>query len=263
MNSKLLGIAVSMMLAACVSAPKGAPTTHGEARGHPLAATDTVAVFLSTEVLADRKASEVASAAPAESLASIAIRPAGDIDAIRKSFLKGFNSARPDAPVVWVDEPLRLACFESGTKSPESDRAILVKPDLSGVRCRALLEERRIRYLVSMTGWSETTSRTAAVTIWPGGGVSTKRDHLFEFVARVFDTASGLDVCGDRAWEIAQSENKGGLTVPPYVPFPLPVPIVSITTVDEPAYFARAAWVVGARVGACFVAPAIIEPGSH
>jgi len=251
MNPKLLGVAVSAIVTACVSTPEGAPSIYKtEGHGQPLAGSEIVALYLSTSLMpSDSK--QVAGSTPTRDSSSI--RPLQDKGAAYKALTEGFLSVRSDAHVAVVDEALRQACFDAGERLVMDDGAILVRPEVDRPDCRAMIDERRIRYFVSFAGWSATASTTAAEAIGVGVGVSTERVHWFKFVAHAFDAVNAALVCEERAVETARSRQGGGITVLPAPPVVLPLPLIWVTTVDEPAFFARAAWLAGARAGMCFV----------
>lgn len=250
MSPRLFGFAVSMMLTACVSTPKGAPSVSGsQGGGYPLAASEVVALFLSTSLVpSDSK--QVAGSAPMRDTSSI--RPVQDKSAAYKALTEGFLAARSDVQVVVADEPLRQACFQSGNKFVTDDRAVFVLPDVDSAPCRTLINERHLRYFVSFAAWCSIATTTTSEAIGIGFGVSSDHVHEFTFVAKAFDAMSGMEFCDDRTVEVARSREGGAITLlPPGLPFPL----FWATTVDEPAYFARAAWLAGAKAGMCFVAP--------
>lgn len=251
MIAKLLGLAASAMVSACVSTPEGYASVYGtEGHGQPLAESEVVALYLSTSLVPVGSKQETGSAW-LDGAGSI--HPVRNKDAEYKALADGFLHVRPDVQVVIVEEPLRQACFDKGDKLVMSDGAILVRPDVSSPRCRALIGERRIRYFVSFAGWSETASTTVTEAVGVGVAVSSERGHQFKFVARAFDAMHGAQVCEERAMASARSRQGGGFTVLPAPPMVLPLPLIWVTTIDEPAFFAHTAWLAGAKAGMCFV----------
>jgi len=180
-----------------------------------------------------------------------AVRPISDKGGTEKSFLEGFHSVRPDAKAVAVDEQLRDACFGVGSNSIELDRSILVIPNLGAPRCRSLVDQRGIRYLLSATG--ENSRYSSTVDRSSSNSIELEKRHLnvFELHARAFDTQSGVAICQDLAWELVISADEFML---------FPFPLSRSTRIDEPAYWSRVAWLTGARLGTCFVQPAKVEP---
>jgi hypothetical protein len=257
MNLKLLGVAVGAIVTACVSTPEGVPSIYKtEGHGQPLAGSEIVALYLSTS-LASSDSKQVTGSTMARDGDSV--RPVQDKGAAYKALTEGFLSVRPDVQVVVQDESLHQACFDTGERLVMDDEAILVRLEVNRTSCREMIDERRIRYFVSFAGWSATASTTAAEAFGVGVGVSTERVHWFKFVAHAFDAVSGAAVCEERAVETARSRQGGGITLLPAPPVVLPLPLIWVTTVDEPAFFARAAWLAGARAGMCFVESAKTE----
>jgi len=225
-----IAIALSMMLSACVSTPEGSPAlSGGQSRGRILSASDTVALFVSTGISPTNANS---------------ILPISDKESVHHGFMEGFRAVRPDVQILVADEALRKACFDTGISSLEPRGAELVAPDLSDPTCRAWVENRRIRYVVSATGSRSTTSSIESL----GFGFRTEHSHVFRLLARTFDTTSGSCVCED--WAMASALSGEGVALIYGV-----VPIPAVTVLDEPAYWARVGWLAGARVGTCFVQP--------
>jgi hypothetical protein len=183
-NVRLFALAVSAVLSACVATPQGSPVAGSyERRGLPFDATETVAIFVSTEV----------SLTDADKAVGLQLFPISTADAVSQGLREGFHSMRSDGQLALADEALRKACFDSGTKSIESgdfSGAVLVVPNLSATQCRALVEQRGIRYLVSAAGRRHTSSRTNVE--FPG--ISVTHSHTFRLLARAFDTTSGSSV---------------------------------------------------------------------
>jgi hypothetical protein len=159
---------------------------------------------------------------------------------------------RPDVQVAIADEPLRQACFQSGDKFVTEEQAVLVRPDVASEPCRTLITERHLRYFVSFATWCSIATTTTSEAIGIGFGVASDHVHEFTFVAKAFDAISGRELCDDRSVQVANSREAGAITL---LPPGVPVPFFWATTVDEPAYFARTAWLAGAKAGMCFVAP--------
>jgi hypothetical protein len=233
MNARLYGVVLSARLSGCVVMPEGPlKTSNYEPRGIPLAATESVVVFVSTEI------------APMAPLKGGDRLPLTSPRSVTDRFLKGFRAVRQDANIELGDEFLRETCFEKGTKSVLGEgRPVLVMPSLDAPDCRALVEARGIRYLISVSG-----SRL----IFPVTGepvqmsVFAQQEHQFEVIARAVDAKSGAVVCEERSVEYATWH--GGVIW-------LYIPVPYFQFMDDSAHWERAGWYTGNKVGGCFVQP--------
>lgn len=246
------------MVAACVSAPQGVPSVDGaEGRGQPLAASESVVLYLSASLLPPESRQDARSPSfrpPPE------VHPLQDTNAAYRALAQGFGSVRSDVRVVVADDALRQACFDGGDRLAMGDAALLVRPDVQSPRCRALVDERRVRYFVSVVGWGSTASTNVTENLGTGVRKSARRVHWFEFVAHAYDAGGGPAVCEERALETAHSSQGAGLAIVPAPPVWFPLPLLWRSTVDDSAFFERAAWIAGARAGMCFVEPAKARP---
>lgn len=122
--------------------------------------------------------------------------------------------------------------------------AVLVIPDLGAAECRALVEQRSIRYLVSAAGL-----RAAKPTIEPHDvTLEFTHSHAFDLFARAFDTRSGSSVCEGGALERGSSMVGVG-----FLPYFIPIPL--FRALDESGYWMRVGWYTGEKIGGCFVQP--------
>jgi hypothetical protein len=248
----ILALSVCLVLASCVSAPKGPPTISGaELRGHALDPTDTVVVHVSNLWSSAGQAARVDS----NSKTGRTIEPTKDLEALRKIFAAGFTAVKPESRIVFADQQISTACFTASGLAEREPWAEPVRPDVEAPACRAALQASRARYLVSVQGWLATESETGVESLGFGVGVEKQTRYHFEVVAAVFEAGSRLRICGDRGWQDPDPISRGaGIVIAPF-PIPVPIPLAVYETVDAKAYWAHAAWQAGARIGSCFVAP--------
>jgi hypothetical protein len=182
------------------------------------------------------------------------ISPISDKRLVQKAFLEGLRSVRPDAQVAVVDEQLRQVCFGASSLSSVIGRGVLIVPDFNAVSCRALLDQRGIRYLISATG--DHLRSTLSYFDATNNSLDFNRSHrdVFQVSARTFDAKSGSVVCEDSAFEVAHTTDVAALLVI--------IPFAKTTIVYESAYWEHVAWLAGARTGSCFLEPAKAEPQS-
>jgi hypothetical protein len=234
-----LAIAVLVTLAGCVSAPK-TPMAREDlpAGGVRLAEGDAIAVFVGSHV------------APVEKGATDRFErtPVGNVEELRRAFVEGFRVQRGDARIEFADEALRSACFaETGEAAPGG--FVLAQPATGDAACRALLAERRIRYLASVGGARSTTT-TNELIAGGGIGVMALHDHVYEIGARVVDASTGAIVCEATRADTGSSGEGFMIGAIAFAAFPLPLFRFS----DDTAFWKDVAWRTGYAVGACFVA---------
>jgi hypothetical protein len=205
--------------------PEGpSETASYELRGIPLAATETVAVLVSTEL------------APIEPTkgGGILSSPLASPASVANAFMKGFRAARQDAKIELADEPLRNACFDKGTKSVLAPgRPMLVMPALDAPDCRALVETRGIRYLVSLSGNKWTYPSTVEPVQLSFLGSQTQS---FDVISRAIDARSGAVAC-EESYYVTATWHGGVIWI--YIPVPY------FQFVDDSAHWERAAWHTG------------------
>lgn len=234
-----LAIAILAILAGCVSAPK-TPMVREDlpAGGVRLAEGDAIAVFVGTRV------------APVEQGAADRFEraPMGNVEELRRAFVEGFRVQRGDARIEFADETMRGACFAETDKAAPGG-FVLAQPATGDAACRALLAERRIRYLASIGGARSTTTKNEVIA---GGGIGVMalHDHVYEIGARVVDASTGAIVCEATRAETGSSGEGFMIGAVAFAAFPLPLFKFS----DDAAFWRDVAWRTGYAVGACFVA---------
>lgn len=233
----LFGLLPCLLLAGCAVAPSGSlPAAAHEGRGLALSPTDVVAIYVSTDV---------APRAPQDS--AVHASAIGSPASVVEGFMEGFHVSRPDAKLAVADEPLRRACFDKVSTTVTSAGSVLVSPDLSREACRDVVNQRGIRYIVSIGGLLETT-RSA-----PGGGigpfslwVAGEARYAFALDAIAIDTQS-------RAVVFEDCQRSAASATYMVMVFPLPLPLARF--VNESAYWKDASRYAGYKAGACFVPP--------
>ena len=230
----LVLIAVYTLLSACVATPQGPRVSAYPALGLPLSATESIALFVSTEV----------SRGHSPETEGTQTHQISKIGAVVQGFTAGFRAVGSDALFMVADEELQTACFESGTKSVESGGAVLVVPNLAAGQCRELLDRRALRYLVSIAGSRNTLSRF----IYDIFSIQYEHDHTFILLASVFDTMNESSVCEASKIDVARSFEGAAMYY-----FIIPSP--GFRALDETGYWESLGWQVGAHIGSCFLQP--------
>lgn len=243
MRMRRVVLLLAVYLAACVEAPTrptafepSAPPT-----GLPLAASDTVAVFVL----------QAAGPPTVPGSPNYTSHPISQPGAVAHELVAALRTVRPDANVVEADTALRDACFGGTRTVVNAGNVLLAMPDPKSDPCRTLVEMRKIAYLVTVGGRRE----TATVNSVEGGAgivATSVHTHDFRLVARAVETTLGTTACEESHVAGARSE-EGLFTI--YLVFPIPW----ATFLDERAYWTSAAVHVGRQVGWCFAAP---RPGN-
>ena len=237
MNTQLLALFLVAPLAACVATPDHAPPLFVEqSSAHSDAEAQVAALFLSTELapahpekLEDTRSRGVGSASR---------QKISDTERVVQGFGAGLRNAASDVRLLVADDALRSACFGDRKKSIERPPMVLVAPNLEATQCTALLRQRRIRYLISVTGFRATASQGEPL----GLGFFITSTHAFALFAQAFDTTTGSAICAD--WVSVDASSGWGATL-----LYLPIPLARL--LDESGYWAKAAWMLGDRIGSC------------
>jgi hypothetical protein len=232
------------LLVACVSAPPPTPPFLPAVppKGLPLASSDTIAFLVSSEI----------TPRGAEDVANVVISPISHEGSVVQGFKKGFLAVLPNAQLVEADAVLRAACFDGGTKFLASGGIVLVTANLGEARCRALVEARRIGYLVTIGGQrrTATTNTSLASFVALGASFSLTHDHDFQLVAHAIGSSSSSSDCEEAYSQSAQSKEGVGFSVWLYL-----VPIPFGRAIDESGYWTDAGIRVGQQIAWCFVSP--------
>jgi hypothetical protein len=247
----VLAFVACLAIASCASVPKYPPSVYGaEARGHTLDPTDALVVNVSNLWLSAGSSAK----AEADPKNHPAIEPAGDLEALRKSFMSGFREVKQESRILPADEHVRAACFTSAGLTEREPWNEPVRPSLDSPACQAALQPSRVRYLVSVHAWLAIESKSTFEAYPLGMGTSKDIRYHFEVVAAIFDVGTGKQICIDRDSQYAQGDFIAGIILVP-APLPVPVPLVWGTRVDAQAYWKQTAWQAGARTANCFVPP--------
>jgi hypothetical protein len=232
------------LLVACISAPPPTPSFLPTVppKGLPLASSDTVAFLVSSEI-APREAGETA---------NVETSPISHEASVAQGFKKGFAEVLPNAQLVEADAALRAACFDVGTKSVTPSGVLLTIPNPRDAGCRALVEARRIAYLVPIGGQRKTVTvnTSTAVLLALGGTISVRHDHDFQLAAHAIGSSGDSSECEEVYSQSAESRvGVGAGWVTYYVPIPY------VTGIDESSYWTDAGIRVGRQIAWCFVSP--------
>jgi hypothetical protein len=233
-------LAMSALLAGCIEAPKGplVPFEYTHV-GVSLPGSTVVTIFVSTELSSRDLREQEGRVSP---IASPAL--------VSEAITAGFRALRSDVQLTAGDESLRRACFDTGTRSAHREwaDAVVLVPDPSRVPCRALMDERGIRYLVSVAGYRWTGSQDGQQ--WASTAFGWETPQVYSLTAQVIDATNGAVVCGASDHERATSSVGVAWLY-------IPIPVFSI--VDEPAYWKRVGWNIGNKIRGCFLQPAAAD----
>jgi hypothetical protein len=243
-----VAITCATLLAACVSAPPPTPqfAPAFPPKGLPLASPDTIAFMVSSDVPPPGT----------DDPATVEISPISHKASVIQGFEKGFLAVLPNTHLVEADAALREACFDVGTKSVTPRGVVLTIPNPKEARCRALVEARRIAYLVIIGGQRKTTTantssaQIATQTLDLGGAVSLTHDHDFQLVAYVIGGSSSSSDCDEGSSQWAQSKQSVGFVLSLYL---IPIPYVKV--IDESSYWTDVGIRLGQKIAWCFVSP--------
>jgi hypothetical protein len=120
--------------------------------------------------------------------------------------------------------------------------AIVLVPDTNAAACRALIDQRSIRYFVSVAGYRWSGPRVGQQ--WANTAYGWEAPLVYVLAAQVFDAKNGAVVCD--ASDVEQATSSVGFLWL-YLPFPV------FSVVDESAYWQRRAWNIGNKLRSCFL----------
>ena len=222
-----------LVLPGCIAMPESEKLVY-EPRGLPLAPTDEVVAFVSEEARTG-KAGDY---------------PINDAGLVRRAFEEGFHKVRADIKVQWADKGLYEACFEKSREAEDNRSVRVVSPDLGAAGCRALVDRRGARYVISIGGLHTISSWTFSNA---EGHVGNKHAHTFALGAHVFDAAGGKSVCNVNESNSGESQE--------FVALLLFIPIAGARLLDESFFWKDVAVRTGYGIGGCFVEPGAGKPG--